>query len=66
MIQVKLTDGSEHDVIGVDDAEAWIEKFAGRGTSQLNDWIEVSPIEGRTRTFVRASDIVTVALTEDT
>jgi hypothetical protein len=62
---VVLSNGQEREVIGIDDAEAWMKSFVGRGTSQLGDWLEVAPGEGGGRTFVRASDVVTVQLTDD-
>jgi hypothetical protein len=62
---VVLSNGQEREVIGIDDAEAWMKSFVGRGTSQLGDWLEVAPGEGGWRTFVRASDVVTVQLTDD-
>ena len=61
-LRVALSNGQEHDVIGIDDAEAWTNSFVGRGTSQLGDWLEVVPDEGGGRTFVRASSVVTVRL----
>jgi hypothetical protein len=62
---VILSNGQEREVIGIDDAEAWMKSFVGRGTSQLGDWLEVVPADGSGRTFVRASDVVTVRLTDD-
>jgi hypothetical protein len=62
---VVLSNGQEREVIGIDDAEAWMKSFVGRGTSQLGDWLEVAPGEGGGRTIVRASDVVTVQLTDD-
>ena len=62
---VVLSNGQERELIGIDDAEAWMKSFVGRGTSQLGDWLEVAPTEGSVRTFVRASDVVTVQLTDD-
>jgi hypothetical protein len=64
-LRVVLSNGQERDVIGIDDAEAWIKSFVGRGTSQLGDWLEVVPVDGSARTFVRASDVVAVQLTDD-
>jgi len=64
-IRIVLSNGQVRDVIGIDDAEAWVKSFVGRGTSQLGDWLEVTPIDGTRRTFVRASDVVAVQLTDD-
>ena len=64
-LRVALSSGKERDVIGVRDAEAWINSFVGRGTSQLGDWLEVVPDDGDGRTFVRASDVVAVRLIDD-
>jgi hypothetical protein len=64
-LRVALSSGKEHDVIGIADAEAWINSFVGRGTSQLGDWLEVVPNDGDGRTFVRASDVVAVRLIDD-
>ncbi|HEX4745864.1 MAG TPA: hypothetical protein VFU99_03180 [Gaiellaceae bacterium] len=64
-LRIALSSGREHDVIGIDNAEAWMNSFAGRGTSKLGDWLEVVPDDGSERTFVRASDIVAVRLVDD-
>lgn len=64
-LRVALSNGQEREVIGIDDAEAWMNSFAGRGTSQLGDWLEVVPDERIGRTFVRASDVVAVHLIDD-
>jgi hypothetical protein len=62
-LHVVLSNGQQREVIGIDDAETWMKSFVGRGTSQLGDWLEVAPLEGSGRTFVRASDVVAVQLT---
>lgn len=64
-LRVVLSNGQEHEVIGIEDAETWMKRFVGRGTSQLGDWLEVAPVEGSERTFVRASDVVAVQLIDD-
>lgn len=64
-LRVTLSNGQAREVIGIDDAETWMDKFVGRGTSQLGDWLEVAPKEGEGRTFVRASDVVAVHLIDD-
>jgi hypothetical protein len=64
-LRVVLSNGQEHEVIGIDDPETWTKSFVGRGTSQLGDWLEVAPVEGRRRTFVRASEVVAVHLIEE-
>ena len=64
-VRVSLSNGQEHDVIGIDDAKSWMNSFVGRGSSQLGDWLEVVPEEGDGRTFVRASDVVAVHLIDD-
>lgn len=64
-LRVALSNGQEREVIGIGDAETWINSFVGRGTSQLGDWLEVVPDEGSKRTFVRASDVVAVQLIDD-
>ena len=61
---VVLSNGQEREIIGIDDAEAWMKSFVGRGTSQLGDWVEVVPVDNHVRTFVRASDVVVVHLTD--
>lgn len=64
-LRVTLSNGREREVIGIGDAATWMDKFVGRGTSQLGDWLEVVPHEGDGRTFVRASDVVAVQLIDD-
>ena len=64
-LRVTLSNGQDREVIGIGDAETWMDKFVGRGTSQLGDWLEVAPNTGDGRTFVRASDIVAVQLIDD-
>jgi hypothetical protein len=64
-VRVTLSNGQEHDVIGIADAKSWMNSFVGRGSSQLGDWLEVVPEEGDGRTFIRASDVVAVHLIDD-
>jgi hypothetical protein len=64
-LRIVVSNGQELEVVGIDDAETWMKSFAGRGTSQLGDWVEVAPPDGSGRTFVRASDVVVVRLTDD-
>jgi hypothetical protein len=64
-VSVILGNGQKRDVLGVDKADQWVRSFEGRGTSQLGDWLEVVPDEGEGRTFVRASEVVTVQLIDD-
>ena len=64
-LRVTLSNGQAREVIGIGDTEAWMNKFVGRGTSQLGDWLEVVPKESEGRTFVRASDVVAVHLIDD-
>jgi hypothetical protein len=64
-LRVVLSTGHEREVIGIHDPEAWMKSFVGRGTSQLGDWLEVAPVDGSRRTFVRAADVVAVQLTDD-
>ena len=64
-LRVTLSNGDAREVIGIGDTEAWMNKFVGRGTSQLGDWLEVVPKEGEGRTFVRASDVVAVHLIDE-
>jgi hypothetical protein len=64
-LRVVLSNGHEYQVIGIEDAETWTKSFVGRGTSQLGDWLEVAPVEGSGRTFVRASEVVAVQLIND-
>jgi hypothetical protein len=65
-LRITLSNGQEREVAGIGDAETWMDKFLGRGTSQLGDWLEVVPSEGHGRSFVRASDVVAVHLIDDT
>ena len=64
-LRIVLSNGQEREVIGIDDAERWMQSFVGRGTSQLGDWLEVAPADGEGRTFVRASEVVAVRLTDE-
>jgi hypothetical protein len=64
-LTVTLRNGKTCDVLGIEDVEAWVKSFVGRGTSQLGDWLEVVPVEGTGRTFVRASEVVTVQVVGD-
>lgn len=64
-LRVVLSNGQEREVVGVGDAETWMNSFVDRGTSKLGDWLEVVPDEGSGRTFVRASDVMTVRLIDD-
>ena len=58
-----MANGEEHDLLpGASDADEWIRRFGAMGTSALGDWVEVVPAEGAGRTFVRASQVVTVKL----
>lgn len=52
-------------MIGIGDAESWMNSFVDRGTSQLGDRLVVVPDEGGGRTFVRASNVVAVQLIDD-
>jgi hypothetical protein len=61
-LRITLSSGQEREVIGIGDAETWMDKFLGRGTSQLGDWLEVVPDEGHARSFIRAADVVAVQL----
>ena len=61
-----LANGTTHDLLlGASDAEEWIRRFGAMGTSALGDWVEVVPEEGAGRTFVRASQVVTVKLIDE-
>jgi hypothetical protein len=62
---ITLANGKTHDLLGVGDANEWVRSFGVRGTSALGDWVEVVPEEGDGRTFVRASEVVTVQLIDD-
>jgi hypothetical protein len=65
-VVIKLASGTKHDVLpGESDAREWIRRFGAIGTSALGDWVEVVPEEGAGRTFVRASDVITVQLIDD-
>ena len=64
-LRVVLSNGHEREVIGIGDAETWMNAFVGRGTSKLGDWLEVVADERGGRTFVRASDVVAVHLIGD-
>jgi hypothetical protein len=61
-VVITLANGKEHDLLGASDADEWIRRFGAMGTSALGDWVEVAPEEGAGRTFVRASQVVTVKL----
>jgi hypothetical protein len=62
-VLITLVSGKKHDLLlGVSDATEWIRRFGAIGTSALGDWVEVVPEEGAGRTFVRASEVVTVQL----
>jgi hypothetical protein len=64
-VTITLVSGKTHDLLGVEDAADWVRSFGVRGTSLLGDWVEVAPAEGDGRTFVRASQVVTVQLIDD-
>ena len=65
-VVITLANGTKHDLLlGVSDADEWVRRFGARGTSALGDWVEVVPEEGAGRTFVRASEVVTVQLADD-
>jgi hypothetical protein len=62
-IVITLANGKKHDLLlGVSDADEWMRRFGAIGTSALGDWVEVVPEEGAGRTFVRASEVLTVQL----
>ena len=62
-VLITLANGRKHDLLlGVSDADEWMRRFGAIGTSALGDWVEVVPEEGAGRTFVRASEVVTVQL----
>ncbi len=64
-VLITLANGKKHDLLlGAGDADEWVRRFGARGTSALGDWVEVVPEEGAGRTFVRASEVVTVQLVE--
>jgi hypothetical protein len=63
---ITLANGNKHDLLmAAADADEWLRRFGARGTSALEDWLEVVPEEGVSRTLVRASEVVTVELTDD-
>ena len=65
-VVITLANGKKHDLLlGVSDADEWMRRFGAIGTSALGDWVEVAPEEGAGRTFVRASEVVTVQLIDD-
>lgn len=65
-VVIALANGKTHDLLlGLSDADEWIRRFGAIGTSALGDWVEVVPEEGAGRTFVRASEVVTVQLIDD-
>jgi hypothetical protein len=65
-VVITLANGTNHDLLlGDSDADEWVRRFGARGTSALGDWVEVAPEEGAGRTFVRASEVVTVQLVDD-
>ncbi len=65
-VVITLANGKKHDLLlGVSDADEWIRRFGAIGTSALGDWVEVVPEEGTGRTFVRASEVITVQLIDD-
>ena len=65
-VVITLANGKKHDLLlGVSDADEWMRRFGAIGTSALGDWVEVVPEEGAGRTFVRASEVVTVQLIDD-
>ncbi len=65
-VVITLTNGKKHDLLLADsDADEWVRRFGARGTSALGDWVEVVPEEEAGRTFVRASEVVTVQLVDD-
>jgi hypothetical protein len=65
-VVITLANEKKHDLLlGVNDADEWIRRFGAIGTSALGDWVEVVPEEGAGRSFVRASEVVTVQLIDD-
>jgi hypothetical protein len=65
-VVITLGSGKKHDLLlGVSDADEWMRRFGAIGTSALGDWIEAVPEEGAGRTFVRASEVVTVQLIDE-
>jgi hypothetical protein len=62
-VVITLANEKKHDLLlGDSAADEWVRRFGARGTSALGDWVEVVPEEGAGRTFVRASEVVTVQL----
>jgi hypothetical protein len=65
-VVITLANGTKHDLLmGASDANEWMRRFGAIGTSALGDWVEVVSEEGTDRTFVRASEVVTVQLIDD-
>ena len=65
-IVITLANEKKHDLLlDVSDADEWMRRFGAIGTSALGDWVEVVPQEEAGRTFVRASEVVTVQLIDD-
>jgi hypothetical protein len=65
-VVITLANEKKHDLLlGASDADEWVRRFGARGTSALGDWVEVVPEEEAGRTFVRASEVVTVQLIDD-
>jgi hypothetical protein len=65
-IVITLANEKKYDLLlGVSDADEWMRRFGAIGTSALGDWVEVVPADGAGRTFVRASEVVTVQLIDD-
>jgi hypothetical protein len=65
-IVISLANGKKHDLLlDASDANEWMRRFGAIGTSALGDWAEVVPEEGAGRTFVRASEVVTVQLMDE-
>jgi hypothetical protein len=64
-VGITLANGKKRDLLGVDDADDWVRSFGVRGTSLLGDWVEVVPEQGDGRTFVRASEVVTIHLIDE-
>jgi hypothetical protein len=65
-VVVTLANEKKHDLLlRESDTEEWARRFGARGTSAPGDWLEVVPEAGAGRTFVRASQVVTVQLIEE-
>ena len=65
-IVITLANGQKHDLLmGLSDADEWMRRFGAIGTSALGDWVEVVPEKEAGRTFVRASEVVTLQLIDD-